>query len=178
MSAGDHAHRQHYPSCKHPPPILGPPARSPRPSPRPPATNPSRSHARGQESSDRPDGGDKIGPITPAAQTLPARDPTPTATARHSGPPQSRRQRPVHREAHDKIEVTTPLRNLNTLTRRSETPASTNLQNSKPLRISRRRLLLSAGSSDAPRACFRPGDEDLWPRRRSPATSAEPRFRA
>jgi len=50
-SARDHAHRQHSPSCEHPPPILGPPARSPRHSPWPPATNPPRSHARGQESS-------------------------------------------------------------------------------------------------------------------------------
>ena len=53
------------------------PDRQPRTPPRP--------HARQTGTCDRPDGGEKIGPITPAAQTLPARGPTPTA--RRSGTP-------------------------------------------------------------------------------------------
>ena len=48
-----------------------------------------------------------------------------------------------------------PLRNLSTLTRRTQTSAFTNRQNSQPPRKRRWRLLLSTGSSSAGRSCFR-----------------------
>jgi hypothetical protein len=47
------------------------------------------------------------------------------------------------------------MRKLSALIRQNETPASTNRQNSQLLRVGRRRLLRSAGSSSAAWSCFR-----------------------